>query len=88
MKIVSGFVVREVAGKSVAISVNPALPFRGMLSLNATARFLWDRLVAGAEREDLYEALIETYGIEREVAVRDADAIVDMLLVHGILVEE
>ena len=88
MKIVPGFVVREVAGKSVAISLNPALSFHGMLSLNSTARFLWDRLASGAEREDLYNALIDTYGIEREVAVRDADAIVDMLIEHGIVVCE
>ena len=86
MKIVPGFVLREVAGKSVAISLNPSLPFRGMLSLNATARFLWDRLAEGAEREDLYSALMDTYGIEREIAVRDADAIVDMLISHGIVV--
>ena len=86
MKIVPGFVLREVAGKSVAISLNPSLPFRGMLSLNSTARFLWDRLAEGAEREDLYSALMDTYGIEREIAVRDADAIVDMLISHGIVV--
>jgi hypothetical protein len=86
MKIVPGFVLREVAGKSVAISINPALPFRGMLSLNSTARFLWDKLESGCEREDLYTALVDTYGIDRETAVRDADNIVDMLLSHGILV--
>lgn len=86
MKIVPGFVLREVAGKSVALSVNPALPFRGMLSLNSTARFLWDMLVTGAEREDLYTALMDTYGIDRETAVRDADHIVDTLISHGILV--
>ena len=85
IKIVPGFVLREVAGKSVAISLNPSLPFRGMLSLNSTARFLWDRLAEGCEREDLYCALIDTYGIDRETAVRDADAIVDMLISHGIL---
>ena len=86
MKIVPGFVIREVAGKSVAISLNPALSFHGMLSLNSTARFLWDRLSEGAEREDLYCALMEEYDIEREVAVRDVDAIVDMLISHGIVV--
>ncbi len=85
MKIVPGFVLREVAGKSVAISINPALPFRGMLSLNSTAKFLWDMLSQGCEREDLYTALVNTYGIDREIAVRDADAIVDMLIQHGIL---
>ncbi len=86
MKIVPGFVLREVAGKSVAISINPSLPFRGMLSLNSTAKFLWDMLSVGCERDDLYSALMDTYGIDRETAVRDADVIVDMLISHGILV--
>ena len=88
MKILNGFVVREIAGKSVAISINPKLPFRGMLSLNSTARFLWDILVKGCEREELYEALIEAYGIDRELAVRDVDNILSLLSSHGLLVEE
>ena len=88
MKILDGFVVREIAGKSVAISINPDIPFRGMLSLNSTARFLWDLLAEGCEREDLYTALVDTYGIEREIAVRDADNIVSLLLSHGLLVED
>lgn len=88
MKILDGFVVREIAGKSVAISINPKIPFRGMLSLNSTAKFLWDLLAKGCEREELYTALIETYGIDRELAVRDADNIVSLLSKHGLLVEE
>ena len=88
MKILSGFVVREIAGKSVAISINPKIPFKGMLSLNSTARFLWDLLAKGCEREALYEALVQEYGIDRELAVRDADNIVSLLSEHGLLVEE
>lgn len=88
MKILDGFVVREIAGKSVAISIDPKIPFRGMLSLNSTARFLWDLLAKGCEREDLYQALVDTYGIEREIAVRDADNIVSLLSTHGLLIEE
>ena len=60
MKIVPGFVLREVAGKSVAISINPALPFRGMLSLNSTAKFLWDML---SERDEADIELTDTAAV-------------------------
>ena len=88
MKLQSGFVVREVAGKTVAISTSPKNSFQGMISLNASAKLLWQKLTLGAEREELVAALMEEYGIDRSLAERDTDALVATLRQHGLLVEQ
>ena len=88
MKLRSGFVVREIAGKTVVISVNPKNSFRGMLSLNPSATVLWRRLEQTAEREDLVLTLIDEYGIDRAIAERDTDAFLDILGQHRLLEQD
>ncbi len=88
MKLRCGFVVREIAGKTVVISVNPKNSFRGMLSLNPSATVLWRRLEQTAEREDLIQTLIGEYEIDRDVAERDTDAFLDTLRQHRLLEQE
>lgn len=88
MKLRSGFVVREIAGKTVVISVNPKNSFRGMLSLNPSAAVLWRRLEQTAEREDLIEALLGEYDVARDVAERDTDVFLQTLRQHRLLEQE
>jgi hypothetical protein len=57
MKIKNGFVKREVAGSHVVVSVDPANGFNGMIKLNETSNFLWDKLTLGATREELVEII-------------------------------
>ena len=44
-------------------------------------------LQKGAETEELYDALQKEYGVEREVAVRDADRFLKSLEKAGVLEE-
>jgi hypothetical protein len=46
------------------------------LSINPSATVLWQRLEAGATREQLIEALAETFELSRERAAADVDAFV------------
>lgn len=87
MKLQGSFVVRDVAGKTVAISTGPKNSFQGMISLNASARLLWQRLTVGADREELISALTEEYDIDRATAERDTDALVCTLREHGLLAD-
>ena len=76
MKIKNGFVKREVAGSYVVVSVDPANGFNGMIKLNETSNFLWDKLTIGATREELVAAILEEY----EVSEADAANGVDIFL--------
>ena len=76
MKIKNGFVKREVAGSYVVVSVDPANGFNGMIKLNETSNFLWEKLALGATRDELVEALLDEY----EVSEADAANGVDIFL--------
>ena len=76
MKIKNGFVKREVAGSHVVVSVDPANGFNGMIKLNETSNFLWDKLTLGATREELIATLLGEY----EVSEADAASGVDTVL--------
>ena len=76
MKIKNGFVKREVAGSHIVVSVDPANGFNGMIKLNETSNFLWDKLTLGATREELIASLLDEY----EVSEADAANGVDIFL--------
>ena len=72
MKIVDGFAVREVAGKSVAVAVGgKALSLGGMISLNETGKLLFSLLMEGTNEEKMASVLTEAYEIDRETAIAD-----------------
>ncbi len=74
MKIVDGFAVREVAGKSVAVAVGgKAVSLGGMIALNETGKLLFTLLMEGTDGEKMISALTETYEIDREAAAADVE---------------
>lgn len=72
---------REVEGEIVALNLESST----YLTVNSTGRVLWADLARGATRDELVEALIKAYGIERERAKADVDAFLDMLREQGLL---
>lgn len=79
MKIKDGFILSQVAGETVALSANGVLDLNMMIALNETAKFLWEKLAVGAERDELVEALLAEYEIERERAEKSVDTFVARL---------
>ena len=75
MKIVNGFAVREVAGKSVAIAVGgKATALGGMIALNEAGKMLFSLLMEGTTEEKMIAALVEAYEIEERIAEKDVAA--------------
>ena len=86
MKLKNGFVVREVAGKTVAVSVGGGA-FRGMITLNGTAAFLWDALQSDTNEDALATKLIEAYEIDEATAKKDVAVFLNKLREAGLLDE-
>lgn len=63
MKINPEYRLRKVGGKSIIVSKR-SLNLEGILTLNQTAEFIWEKIEAGAEAEEIVEAL----AIECEVS--------------------
>lgn len=68
MKIKEGFILRTIAGETVALPTAGVTNFDMMITLNDTGRFLWERLSIGAELGELVDALLSEYDVDRETA--------------------
>ena len=86
MKLIEGFVVCEVGGKTVAVASGElSKKFNGMITLNGTGKLLFEKLQAGCTREDLIFALTGQYGVSEETAAKDVDAYLAALEAKGLL---
>lgn len=74
MKIIEGFRLREVMGQATVVGEGVGqLNFNKLIILNASAAYLW-KSIEGKEFtvEQLAELLTDRYGIDSEIARRDA----------------
>ncbi|MBR4656518.1 MAG: PqqD family protein [Oscillospiraceae bacterium] len=70
MKIKSGFILRTIAGCKVVVSVGKrTMDFNGIINLNDTGAFLWERLEQGTDEDALVAAILENYtDVDEETA--------------------
>lgn len=62
MKIKSGFILRSIAGCKVVVSVGKRTrDFNGIINLNDTGAFLWERLQTGATEDELVSVILANY---------------------------
>ena len=79
MKLKEGFILRTVAGQTVALPAGGVTNLDMMITLNDTGKFLWEKLAVGAEKDELVEALLAEYDVDRERADKSVDAFVTRL---------
>lgn len=73
MKIKSGFMMRSIAGCKVVVSVGKrTLDFNGIINLNDTGAFLWERLEQGTTEDELVAAILEHYSDVDEATARES----------------
>lgn len=86
MKIKKGFVAKEIAGQYVVVALGAASKiFNGIIKLNDSGKFIWDMLEKGAETEDIVNALLGEYDVDRETAQRDVEKFIGELKGANIL---
>ena len=87
MKIKSGFILRDVGGKSFVVAVGErSKEFRGMITLNETGKFIWKMLEKGATINDVVDSMLSVYeGADREVIEKDVSDFVAKLQGDNIL---
>ena len=78
MKLKYNFVINEVAGETVAVSVgNESGEFNGYIKLNKTGAFIFNQLKKDVTREDIIKNLMTEYP---DASENDATESVDELL--------
>lgn len=86
MKIKEGFVLRNMGGQAVVVSIGAASKvFNGMVKLNESGEFLWKKILEGADRQALVQALLEKYEVDEETANSDVDKFIISLKQPGII---
>lgn len=86
MKIKNGFVLRQMCGENIVTAEGlEHINFNKLISLNASAAFLWEK-VAGKEftAEEMAQYLIEEYGIDMELALKDSEALCKAWIEAGV----
>ncbi len=80
MKIKDGFVLRKVAGSYLVVAFGQqSIDFNGMISLNDTGAFLWNKLANDVDRDELVEAMLQEYDVSREQVEKDVDSFIKKL---------
>ena len=80
MKIVDGFVMKNIAGTHVVVPVGSnTVSFKAVITLNETGAFLWEQLVSETDENQLVDAMLKEYDIDRDTAVADVAEFVENL---------
>ncbi len=87
MKIKEGFILRQLCGEYIVVGEGLAqVNFNKMLSLNASAAYLWQS-VAGREFtvEDMATLMTDKYEVTFEQALKDAGKVAEVWLREGVV---
>ena len=86
MKLTQEFVLRNIAGDHILIPVVGLEDnFHGIITLNETGAFIWEKIAAGLEENEIVQALEAEYEVNREQAVQDVASICGNFRELGIL---
>lgn len=87
MKIKNGFELRDVCGENVIIAVGiETIDFSKVISANDSAAFIWKTFLGkDFSAEDITDAICKEYDIEREIASKDVDYILEKWTKVGLL---
>ena len=89
MQIKKDFTIQKVGSSYVAVAVGESSKdFHGMIRLNETGAFLWNLMAEkNCTENDLVDAILAEYEVDRETVVADVRRIVSELSVNNIFIE-
>ncbi len=88
MKLKYDFVVRNVAGQSVALAVGEdSANFNGMIKLNSVGEFIFKKLATDTTFEDILSSITNEYDITAEAAKKSVEDYIQILRTNGLLEE-
>ena len=85
MKMKEGFLLRQVAGQTVVLPTGDELDLNMMITLNSTAKFLWEKLQSEIDEAGLVAALLAEYEVDEGTATSCVKDFVAKLKEHDFL---
>lgn len=78
--------MHKVGERAVVVAVGENTKnFHGMINLNGTGEFLWKMLEKGASEDEMTEAMLKAYNVEREEAAKGVKGFAQKLREAGVL---
>ena len=78
------YVVKELMGEFVLVPLGQAaIDFNGVITLNETAKFMWEAAEGDFTSADLEEALIKKYEIDSQTAKMATERFINTLKEEG-----
>ena len=85
-KIKDCFEIKDVAGDKIVIARGEiATEFNGVLILNDTCVFLWDKMKDYVTVNKLAQVLVDEYKIDNATAEKDVQSLIDKMVENGVL---
>ena len=86
MKAKTGFVLRNVVDEFILMPTGDNVgQFNGTVLFNEVSAFVWGKLQNPMSREDLLNAVLDEFDVEKTVASADLDALLKTLLEFGVI---
>ena len=81
MKKSDGFIIKEVAGNTVLVPFgDKAVSFNGIITLNDTAKFIWENISDDFDKESITDLILKSYeDVDKETAEKSADKFITAL---------
>ncbi len=81
------FIHRKIAGKDILVAIGEGVAdFRGYIQLNDTAVFLWKQLQEEKTQDQIVEAFVHAYSVDKEIAQQDISRCIKMLIEKGLII--
>jgi hypothetical protein len=88
MKIKSGYKLKQIEDTFIVVAVGKeSANFNGMISLNETGAFIFEKLSDDISRNQLIDEITSEYDVDEITASKDVDEFVDMVREAGLLDE-
>lgn len=86
MKAKSGFVLRHVVDEYILMPTGDNIgKFNGTVLLNEVSALVWEKLQNPMTREDLLQAILDEFEVDRATASADLDALITTLQRYGVI---
>ena len=89
IKAKEGFVLRNIVDEYILMPVGDNIAeFKGTILLNEVSALIWEKLQNPVSKEDLLQAVLDEFEVERSVAAADLDDLLTTLREYGVLEDD
>ncbi len=87
-RVKDGFMIRKVGPQIMAVPIGQRTSeVHGLVALTESAELLWNILQKDATKEELVDALLAEYDVDRQTAEADVDKFLEGLKIQGVLAD-